>query len=87
MAPAVQEISKSRPASEPTISSQQTTTQRIESKPMSGSEHLLDSVARHRVWVLLSPFALAALLIVVYRLGGSEIRQVLDFFSPRHLIP
>jgi hypothetical protein len=46
---------------------------------------IFDTVTRHKNLVLCSPFILAALLMVWYTFGGSDIRKVLDFFAPGHL--
>ncbi len=43
-------------------------------------------IDRHRKAVLSSPFILAAVLGIVYVLGGDEVRQVLDFMSPGHIL-
>lgn len=42
-------------------------------------------IEQHRKTVLSTPFILAAILAVVYTLGGDEFRQVMDFFSPGHI--
>ena len=47
---------------------------------------LLTLIDRHRKAVLSSPFILAALLCIVYVVGGNEVRQVLDFMSPGHIL-
>ena len=47
---------------------------------------VLSMIDRHRKAVLSSPFILAAVLGIVYVLGGDEVRQVLDFMSPGHLL-
>jgi hypothetical protein len=54
-----------------------------ESAPSTG---LLARIEHHKNAVLSSPLILAAILILVYSLGGSSIRQVLDFLSPAHLV-
>jgi len=47
---------------------------------------VLSMIDRHRKAVLSSPFILAAVLGIVYVLGGDEVRQVLDFMSPGHIL-
>jgi hypothetical protein len=47
---------------------------------------LFRMIERHRKKVLSSPFILAAALVVVYVLGSTEVRQVLDFMSPGHIL-
>lgn len=52
----------------------------------SNGNTLFSLIDRHRKTVLSSPFILAGVLLVVYAFGGSEIRQVLDFMSPGHIL-
>jgi hypothetical protein len=47
---------------------------------------LLNMIEQHRKTVLSTPFVLAAALILLYVFAGNEFRQVLDFFSPTHIL-
>ncbi|HXM08591.1 MAG TPA: hypothetical protein VN946_01430 [Terriglobales bacterium] len=53
---------------------------------LSNGSALFGLIDRHRKIVLSSPFILAAALVIVHMLGGSEVRQVLDFMSPGHIV-
>jgi hypothetical protein len=53
---------------------------------LSNGSALFSLIDRHRKIVLSSPFILAAALVIVHMLGGSEVRQVLDFMSPGHIV-
>jgi hypothetical protein len=53
---------------------------------LSHGNALFSLIDRHRGMVLSSPFILAAALVIVHMLGGSEVRQVLDFMSPGHIL-
>jgi len=46
----------------------------------------LSSIEHHRTVALAMPFVVAALLILAYSVGGSHIREVIDFLSPRQLL-
>jgi hypothetical protein len=43
-------------------------------------------IENHRKLVLSTPFVLAAILTLLYIFGPSELRRVLDFMSPGHLL-
>jgi hypothetical protein len=53
---------------------------------LSNGSALFSLIDRHRKIVLSSPFILAAALVIIHILGGSEVRQVLDFMSPGHIL-
>jgi hypothetical protein len=53
---------------------------------LSNGSALFSLIDRHRKIVLSSPFILAAALVLTQILGGIEVRQVLDFMSPGHIL-
>ena len=46
----------------------------------------LDVIEAHRKAVLGTPFIFAAVLILLYVFAGNDLRGVLDFMSPGHIL-
>lgn len=62
--------------------------QRVERFPAAGpvaDPSVFDAIERHRNFAMWSPLILAAILFILYVVGGPQIRHVLDFFAPGHL--
>jgi len=64
----------------------QTVKQPVKDVAVQNGIGLLNLIEQHRKAVLWSPFLLAAALILLYAFAGNEFRQVLDFFSPGHIL-
>ena len=64
----------------------QTVKQPVKDVAVQNGIGLLNMIEQHRKAVLWSPFLLAAALILLYAFAGNEFRQVLDFFSPGHIL-